>query len=178
MNTTKWLLDPAHSEIHFKVRHLMISNVTGHFKHFMVTAETEGDDFSTVHDVEFSADVQSIDTGNSQRDDHLKSSDFFNSEKHGKIHFHSENYERKNGMEVLHGNLTIHGMTKPVSIVVEFGGIVKDPYGQTKAGFTINGRLSRKEFGLTYNAVTETGGVVIGNEVKFNGEIQFVKNLD
>jgi polyisoprenoid-binding protein YceI len=175
MNTTKWLVDPVHSEIHFKVKHLMISNVTGHFKHFTVSAETEGDDFSKVHEIIFEADVQSIDTGNSQRDTHLKSSDFFNHEKHGKIHFHSERYEKKGDKEILHGNLTIRGMTKPVAIDVEFGGIARDSYGNTRAGFAISGKLSRAAFGLTYNAATETGGVLIGDEVKFNGEIQLIR---
>ncbi len=173
--STKWLIDPAHSEIHFKVKHLMISNVTGKFKQFSVSAETEGDDFSKTSNIVFTADVHSIDTGNEQRDTHLKSSDFFNGETHSKIHFHSESYQKKGDKEILHGNLTMHGMTKPVVVEVEPGGIAKDPYGQTKAGFTISGKFSRKEFGMTYNAATETGGVLIGDEVKFNGEIQLVK---
>jgi polyisoprenoid-binding protein YceI len=173
--STKWLIDPAHSEIHFKVKHLMISNVTGKFKQFTVSAETEGDDFSKTSNIVFSADVHSIDTGNEQRDTHLKSSDFFNGETHSKIHFHSESYVKKGDKELLHGNLTMHGMTKPVTVEVELGGVAKDPYGQTKAGFTISGKFSRKEFGMTYNAATETGGVLIGDEVKFNGEIQLIK---
>jgi polyisoprenoid-binding protein YceI len=175
MSKTTWLLDAAHSEIHFKVKHLMIAHVTGHFKQFKVSAETEGDDFSTVHNIVFEADIHSIDTGNIQRDTHLKSSDFFNHEKHGKMHFQSERYEKKGDKEILHGNLTIHGMTKPVLVEVEFGGIAKDSYGQTKAGFAISGKLSRASFGLTYNAATETGGVLIGDEVKFNGEIQLIR---
>jgi polyisoprenoid-binding protein YceI len=175
MSLTKWELDPAHSEIHFRVKHLMISNVSGRFKHFTVSAETDGEDFSKATNIVFAAEVQSIDTGNDQRDTHLKSSDFFNGEKHSKIHFHSEKYEKKEDNEILQGNLTIHGMTKPIAVDVEFGGIVKDPYGQTKAGFTISGKLSRKEFGITYNAATEAGGVAIGDEVKFNGEIQLIR---
>jgi polyisoprenoid-binding protein YceI len=177
MSTVKWALDPAHSEIDFKVKHLMITNVTGRFKHFTVTAETEGDDFATVNNIIFTAEVHSIDTGNDQRDNHLKSADFFNGEKHSKIHFHSENYEKKGNKELLHGNLTVHGMTKPISFDVEFGGVAKDPYGQTKAGFTINGKFSRKEFGITYNAAIENGGVLIGDEVKFHGEIQLIKQV-
>jgi polyisoprenoid-binding protein YceI len=175
MSTIKWAVDPAHSEIHFRVKHLMISNVSGRFKHFTVTAETDGEDFSKVTDIAFTAEVHSIDTGNEQRDTHLKSADFFNGETHSKIHFHSEKYVKKEDKEILHGNLTMHGMTKPVAVNVEYGGIVKDSYGQTKAGFTISGKLSRKEFGITYNAATEAGGVAIGDEVKFNGEIQLVK---
>lgn len=175
MSIIKWELDPAHSEIHFKVKHLMIANVSGHFKHFTVSAETDGEDFSKVTDIVFIADVHSIDTGNEQRDTHLKSADFFNGDIHSKIHFHSEKYEKKGDKEILLGNLTIHGMTKPVVVDVEFGGIVKDAYGRTKAGFTISGKFSRKEFGITYNAVTEAGGVAIGDEVKFNGEIQLIR---
>jgi polyisoprenoid-binding protein YceI len=175
MSTIKWELDPAHSEIHFKVKHLMIANVTGHFKHFTVSAETEGEDFSKATNIVFTAEVHSIDTGNEQRDTHLKSADFFNGDTHSKIHFHSEKYDKKGDKEILHGNLTIHGMTKPIAVDVEFGGIAKDSYGRTKAGFTISGKLSRKEFGITYNAATEAGGVVIGDEVKFNGEIQLIK---
>jgi polyisoprenoid-binding protein YceI len=175
MSTIKWELDPAHSEIHFKVKHLMIANVSGHFKHFSVSAETEGEDFSKVTNIVFTADVHSIDTGNEKRDTHLKSADFFNGEVHSKIYFHSEKYDKKGDKEILQGNLTIHGMTKPVAVEVEFGGIAKDAYGRTKAGFTISGKFSRKEFGITYNAATEAGGVAIGDEVKFNGEIQLIK---
>jgi polyisoprenoid-binding protein YceI len=175
MSTIKWELDPAHSELHFKVKHLMIANVSGHFKHFTVSAETEVEDFSKATNIVFTAEVHSIDTGNEQRDTHLKSADFFNGDTHSKIHFHSEKYDKKGDKEILHGNLTIHGMTKPIAVNVEFGGIVKDSYGRTKAGFAISGKLSRKEFGITYNAATEAGGVVIGDEVKFNGEIQLIR---
>jgi polyisoprenoid-binding protein YceI len=178
MNITKWLVDTMHSEIHFKVKHLMISNVTGQFKQLSVSAEMAGEDFSKTTNINFTADVHSIDTGNNQRDTHLKSADFFNGETHTKIHFHSDKYERKGNKELLHGNLTIHGMTKPITVDVEFGGIVRDPYGQVKAGFTISGKLSRKEFGITYNATTETGGLLIGDEVKFSGEIQLIKQVE
>ena len=116
MSTIKWELDPAHSEIHFKVKHLMIANVTGRFKHFTVSAETEGEDFSKATNIVFTAEVHSIDTGNEQRDAHLKSADFFNGETHSKIHFHSEKYEKKGDKEILQGNLTIHGMTKPIAV--------------------------------------------------------------
>ncbi|HET7002375.1 MAG TPA: YceI family protein [Puia sp.] len=178
MNTTKWIVDPSHSEIHFKVKHLMISNVTGHFNQFSVSAETVGEDFSKVTNIVFAADVHSIDTGNSQRDNHLKSADFFNGETHSKIHFHSDKYEKKGNKELLHGNLTIHGMTKPITVDVKFGGIAGDLYGQIKVGFTIGGKFSRKEFGITYNATTEAGGVVIGDEVVFGGEIQLIKRVE
>ena len=175
MSTTKWTLDPAHSEITFKVKHLMISTVTGQFRTFNVTAESEGADFSKPANVNVSIDVSSIDTNNEQRDNHLKSEDFFNAAKHNELVFKSTKYEPNGDGATLYGDLTIQGHTKNVALNVEPGGVVVDPYGQTKAGFTVNGKISRKEFGLTWNAVTEAGGVVVGDEIKFNGEIQLIK---
>ncbi|GAA4329777.1 YceI family protein [Flaviaesturariibacter amylovorans] len=170
-----WKLDPTHSEIQFKVRHLMITTVTGYFKKFDVDVETVSDDFTSASRVQFTADVDSIDTNNTQRDTHLKSPDFFNAEEHGQITFAGRKYEGSGDEAQLHGDLTIRGITKPVTINVEFGGIVVDPYGQTKAGFTISGKISRKEFGLTWSAVTEAGQVVVSDDIKILGEIQLVK---
>jgi len=175
MSTTKWTLDPAHSEITFKVKHLMISTVTGQFRTFNVTAESEGADFSKPANVNVSIDVSSIDTNNEQRDNHLKSEDFFNAAKHNELVFKSTKYEPNGDGATLYGDLTIQGHTKNVALNVEPGGVVVDPYGQTKAGFTVNGKISRKEFGLTWNAVTEAGGVVVGDDIKFNGEIQLIR---
>jgi len=175
MSTTKWTLDPAHSEITFKVKHLMISTVTGQFRNFNVTAESEGADFSKPANVNVSIDVSSIDTNNKQRDNHLKSEDFFNAAKHNELVFKSTKYEPNGDGATLYGDLTIQGHTKNVALNVEPGGVVVDPYGQTKAGFTVNGKISRKEFGLTWNAVTEAGGVVVGDDIKFNGEIQLIR---
>lgn len=172
MKKTKWILDPYHSEVSFKVKHLMISTVTGSFKNFTIEAETEGNDFNTVKDVTFTADIHSIDTHNAQRDAHLKSADFFHAEENPRILFKGEKYEAKGEDGKLYGDLTIAGITRPVVLDVEFGGIAKDPYGQTKAGFTVSGSISRKEFGITYGAVTEAGGVVIGDEIKINAEVQ------
>lgn len=172
---TKWKLDPTHSEIQFKVKHLMITTVTGYFKKFDLEVETEGDDFSKSSNILFTADVNSIDTNNEQRDTHLKSADFFNSAEHSQIIFKGNKYETSGDRAKLHGDLIIHGITKPVTVDVEFGGIVVDPYGQTKAGFTVSGKISRKEFGLTWSAVTEAGNVVVGDEIKVLGEIQLVK---
>ncbi|WP_205499971.1 YceI family protein [Rufibacter psychrotolerans] len=176
MATTKWVLDPTHSEVQFKVKHLMITTVTGYFQRFNVEVETQGDDFATASSVLFTADVNSINTNNEQRDTHLKSADFFEAEQHAEIRFVGQRYE-KTGEDTaqLHGDLTIRGTTKPVTVAVEFGGIVVDPYGQTKAGFTITGKISRKEFGLTWNAVTEAGSVVVSDEIRLNAEIQLVK---
>lgn len=175
MSLTKWSLDPTHSEITFKVKHLMISTVTGHFNKFNLEVETENDDFIKAKKIEFTADINSIDTNNEQRDAHLKSADFFNKEKFPTLKFSGTKYDANGGEGKLHGELTIAGITKPLTLNVEFGGIVVDPYGQTKAGFTVTGKISRKEFGLTWNAVTEAGSIVVSDDIKINAEIQLVK---
>jgi polyisoprenoid-binding protein YceI len=171
----QWKIDPAHSEIQFKVKHLMITTVTGYFKTFDLEVETENDDFTTAGKIEFTADIDSIDTNNQQRDAHLKSADFFNAEEHGQLRFIGKKYEASGDDARLHGDLTIRGVTKPVTVNVEFGGVVVDPYGQTKAGFTVAGKISRKEFGLTWNAVTEAGQVVVSDDIRLHAEIQLVK---
>lgn len=175
---TKWKIDTAHSEIQFKVKHLMITTVTGHFKKFDLQTETDNDDFATVKNIRFTADINSIDTNNLQRDAHLKSADFFNAEEYGQLQFISTRYEARGDEAKLYGELTIKETTRPVALNVEHGGIVDDPYGQTKAGFTVNGRISRKDFGLTWNAVTEAGQVVVGDEIKIHAEIQLVKQAE
>jgi polyisoprenoid-binding protein YceI len=171
----QWKIDPAHSEVQFKVKHLMITTVTGYFKQFHLEVETETEDFTTAKKIEFTADVNSIDTNNAQRDTHLKSADFFNAEEHSQLRFVGTKYEANGDEARLHGELTIRGITKPITVNAEFGGIVVDPYGQTKAGFTVTGKISRKEFGLTWNAVTEAGSVVVSDEIKLHAEIQVVK---
>ena len=176
MANVKWALDPMHSEVQFKVKHLMITTVTGYFQTFQVEAETADDQFTNATSVLFTTDVNTINTNNEQRDTHLKSADFFDAENHGQIKFVGNKYENVGGDQYkLHGDLTIKGITKPVTVDVEFGGIVVDPYGQTKAGFTVTGKISRKEFGLTWNAVTEAGSVVVSDEIKLLAEIQLVK---
>jgi polyisoprenoid-binding protein YceI len=176
MANVTWKVDPMHSEIEFKVKHLMITTVTGYFESFNVEAETEDDSFTSVKGVVFTADVDSISTHNEQRDTHLKSADFFDAENHGQIRFVGNRYEKAGGEDYkLHGDLTIRGITKPVTVDVEFGGIVVDPYGQTKAGFSVRTKISRKEFGLTWNAVTEAGSVVVSDDIRIIGEIQLVK---
>jgi polyisoprenoid-binding protein YceI len=171
-----WKSDPMHSEIEFKVKHLMITTVTGYFESFTVEAETEDENFTSAKSVVFTADVNSISTHNEQRDTHLKSADFFDAANHGQIRFVGNRYDNIGGNNYeLHGDLTIRGVTKPVKVDVEFGGIVVDPYGQTKAGFSIQSRIRRKEFGLTWDAVTEAGSVVVSDEIRIIGEIQLVK---
>lgn len=173
----KWSIDPTHSEIQFKVKHLMITTVTGNFKQFDLSVNTETEDFSTAKKIEFTADIDSITTHNEQRDAHLKSADFFNADQHDKLHFVGTKYEANGDEAKLHGNLTIKGETKPITLNVDFGGIVVDPYGQTKAGFTVTGKISRKEFGLVWHAVTEAGSVVVSDEIRINAEVQLVKQV-
>ncbi|MGE5519904.1 MAG: YceI family protein [Candidatus Dadabacteria bacterium] len=171
----QWKVDPAHTEIQFKVKHLMITTVTGHFKKFDIEVETENDDFNTASRILFTADVDSIETNNAQRDTHLKSNDFFNADKHPQIKFVGKKFEGSGDDIKLHGDLTIRDVTKPITLNVEFGGIVVDPYGQTKAGFTVTGKVLRKDFNLTWDAVTEAGQVVVSNEIKISCEVQLVK---
>lgn len=173
METTKWTIDPTHSEVTFKVKHLMISTVTGSFKVFEGQAETETDEFKTVKNVEFKADVNSIETNNEQRDGHLKSADFFAADEHADMTFSAQNFDVPSGR--LQGELTIKNTTKSITLDVEFGGVVVDPYGQTKAGLTVTGKISRREFGLTWDAVTEAGSVVVSDQVRLNAEVQFIK---
>jgi polyisoprenoid-binding protein YceI len=175
MATLLWSIDPMHSEILFKVKHLMITTVTGYFRTFTLTLETAGEDFTTATNIVFTADIDSIDTNNIQRDTHLKSADFFNADEHSQLRFTGRSYEAKGEGALLHGDLTIRGITRPVSVEVFFGGVVVDPYGQKKAGFTVEGKISRKAFGLTWSAVTEAGSVVVGDEIKIHGEVQLVK---
>ncbi|NDC41875.1 MAG: polyisoprenoid-binding protein [Chitinophagia bacterium] len=175
MATTIWALDPAHSELQFKVRHLMITNVTGSFNKFAANIETEGSDVSTAK-ISFTADVDSISTNNEQRDGHLKSADFFDAGNHPQITFSASGMQQKDAENYqLTGDLSIRGVAHPVTLNVEFGGIANDSWGNTRAGFTIEGKLHRKDFGLTWNAPTETGGVVVSDEVKIHGNLQFIE---
>ena len=176
MENIKWKIDPAHSEIVFKVKHLMISTVTGYFRKFDLKLESTDEEFSKVSNIEFTAGINSIDTNSEQRDTHLKSPDFFDAEKHSQLRFVGKKYQLESEDEaILEGDLTIRGVTKPIKLKVEFAGVVTDPYGQTKAGFSVNGKISRKEFGLVWNAMTEAGHVVVGDEIKIHADVQLVK---
>lgn len=175
MSTTQlWALDPNHSEINFKVRHMMIAHVSGSFTNFNVKAETEGEDFSKAH-VQFDADVNSINTKNEHRDTHLKSPEFFNAEQFPKINFVSTAIRPAAAGYEIQGNLTVKNISKPVTLNAEFGGIGKDPYGNTKAGFTLSGKINRNDFGLNWNAPLETGGVLVGEELQITADIQLSK---
>jgi polyisoprenoid-binding protein YceI len=175
MSTQKWVVDPSHSEVSFKVKHLMITTVTGYFRKFNVEVETEGDDFNSAKKIEFAAEVDSIDTNDEQRNAHLKSADFFDGEQNKHIRFSGTKYVGSGQNAKLTGELTIRNVTKTITLNVEYGGIIVDGYGQTKAGFTVTGKISRKDFGLTWSAVTEAGSIVVSDEVKINVEVQLIK---
>ena len=169
-NTTKWSIDNTHSEIGFRVRHMMISNVTGNFEDFQATAQTNGEDFKNAV-IEFSAKTESINTKNKDRDTHLKSDDFFNAEKFPEIKFVSKSFDG----EKMVGDLTLRDVTKEITLDAELNGIAVDSYGQTKAGFEISGEINRKDFGLNWNSVTEAGSIVVSDKVKLVADVQFVK---
>jgi len=172
-----WNIDPTHSEIQFKVKHLVISTVTGYFRSFNGTLKTKGEGFEGA-DITFEADIDSIDTNNNDRDTHLKSDDFFNAEEFPKLKFESTSFKNTVGDSYeLTGNMTIRDTTKEITLDVTHGGTVEDPYGQTKAGFEINGSMNRKEFGLKWNAVTEAGSVVVGDEVKLHMNVQVTEKV-
>ncbi len=175
MSTTKWSIDPTHSEIGFKVKHMMFTNVSGSFQKFDASIETEDDNFENAK-IEFTGDVDSITTGNTDRDTHLLSPDFFDAEKFPKLTFSATSFKKQNeGEYELKGDLTLHGVTKPVKLDVEFGGLAKDPWGNLKAGMSISGKINRKDWNLNWNSALEAGGVLVGEEVKLNIELQFVK---
>ena len=176
MATKNWVIDPSHSEIQFKIKHLMITNVTGSFNIFQVSVQTEEEDFMKAK-VSFTADVGSISTGNEQRDGHLKSAEFFDAATYPQVKFAATKYENvdNDGSYELYGDLTIRDITKNIKLDVEFGGVVKDGYGNTKAGFSINGKINRKDFGLTWSAITEAGGIVVSDDVKIACEVQLIE---
>ncbi len=176
LEKVSWNLDPTHSEIQFKVKHLVISTVTGQFSSFTATLESAGDGFDGAN-VSFAAEIDSISTNNEQRDGHLKSPDFFDATTYPHLRFQSTSFEAAGeGKYHVHGPLTIKDQTHPVTLTVDFGGVVVDPYGQTKVGFEGVGAISRKDFGLTWNATTEAGGMVVSDEVKLIFNVQFVKS--
>ena len=178
MENTTWVLDPMHSELQFKIKHLMISTVTGQFNKFKATVETNGDDFDTAK-VHFEAEINSISTNNGQRDGHLKAGDFFDAEKYPELIFESERMEKTGEDEYkLYGTATIKGISKKVVLNVEFGGITQDPWGNTRTGFSVTGKINRQDYGISFGAVSETGGLLLGDEVKINANVQFVKQVE
>jgi polyisoprenoid-binding protein YceI len=177
MNTNhQWTIDPAHTEIHFKVKHLVIATVTGSFEKFEGVVESASEDFKGAL-IKFSADVDSVNTKAPDRDAHLKSADFFDAANFPKITFISKEFRKTSESDfLLLGDIAIRGVTKEISLDVEFNGIVKDPWGNTKAGFELTGKINRKDFGLNWNVVTEAGGFLVGDDVKLQISVELLKN--
>ncbi len=172
---TKWNIDASHSELLFKVKHLMITNVKGDFRKFTAEVDAANDDFTDA-EIKLSIDAASVFTNNEDRDNHLRSADFFDSEKFPHITFESTSFKKVNGDDYkLTGFLTIKGISKEITLNAEFGGLNRDPWGNDKAGFSISGAFNRKDWGLNWNAALETGGVLVSDEVKMSAEVQFVK---
>ncbi|HRH33949.1 MAG TPA: YceI family protein [Catalimonadaceae bacterium] len=173
----KWTIDPTHSEVGFKVKHLMISTVSGKFTQFNGEIESSSDEDFSGSKISFSADVNSIDTGMEMRDNHLKSDDFFNAEKFPHLSFTSTSFEKTGSDKYLmKGHLTLRDVTLPVTLQVTYSGTMVDFYGNQKAGFEISGSINRQEFGLKWSATTEAGGIVVSDEVKLNLDIQVQKS--
>jgi polyisoprenoid-binding protein YceI len=167
-----WQIDPLHTHVGFSIKHMMVSNVRGQFKEYRGTLELDPADF-TRSAFEGEIDVASVDTGNAQRDEHLRNGDFFDAPNHPKIAFKSTRIEPKGGSEyVVHGDLTMRGVTKPVALDVEFYGVGKNMMGKTVAGLSARGTISRKDFGVSFNAVLEGGGVALGEKVKIEIEAE------
>jgi polyisoprenoid-binding protein YceI len=172
---TTWAIDPSHSKIGFKVKHLMISNVLGNFREFTGQITTSGNDFSTA-EISVSLNSASVDTEIADRDTHLKSADFFDVINFPKITFEGKGLkDLGDDMYELTGDLSIKGVSKQVVLAVEFGGLMTDPWGNVKAGFSITGKMNRKEWGLNWNAALEAGGLLVGDEVKINCDVELIK---
>lgn len=175
MSTTKWVIDPTHSEIGFKVKHMMFTNVSGKFSKFDATIESENNDFENSK-IEFTGAIDSITTGNADRDTHLLSPDFFDAAQFPEIKFSATSFTKINeGEYELVGDLTLHGVTKSINLAAEYGGLMKDPWGNTKMAFSLEGKINRKDWGLNWNSALETGGVLVSEEVRLNIELQFLQ---
>lgn len=175
MSTTKWAIDPTHSEIGFKVKHMMFTTISGKFSKFEASIESKNDSFENAK-IEFTGAIDSISTGNTDRDTHLLSPDFFDAAQFPEIQFKASSFSQINeGEYELVGDLTMHGVTKSVKLPAEFSGLMKDPWGNTKLAFSLEGKINRKDWGLNWNSALETGGVLVGEEVRLNIELQFIK---
>lgn len=169
----KWTIDPTHSEIGFKVKHMMFTNVKGFFNDY--TADITFNEDLKEADLQFEAKISSIFTNNTDRDNHLKSADFFDAEQFPSLKFKSTQISGSGNDYEIKGDLTIKGITQPVTLKGEFSGLMSDPWGNTKVGLNLAGKINRKDFGLTYNAALETGGVLVGEDVQLNAEVQLVE---
>ena len=175
MSITKWAIDPTHSEIGFKVKHMMFTTISGKFSKFDASIESDDLNFENAK-IEFTGVIDSIATGNADRDGHLLSADFFDASQFPEIKFSATSFSKVNeGEYELVGDLSMHGVTKSVKLPVEFSGLMKDPWGNTKLALSLEGKINRKDWGLTWNSALETGGVLVGEEVKLAVELQFLK---
>jgi polyisoprenoid-binding protein YceI len=175
---TKWSIDQSHSEITFKVKHLMIAHVKGTFKTFDASIYTTANDFTTAV-IDFWIDASSISTGDEKRDEHLKGADFFDVQNHKQITFMSSTMDKPDseGEQELWGDLTMKGITKRVKIDVQFGGVVNDPWGNERAGFSLTAKINRSDWGLRWNAMIETGGIMVSEEVTISCDFELTKTL-
>ncbi len=175
MTNTKWAVDATHSSVDFSVKHMMISKVKGAFHDFDAVIDADPTDLTTA-DIEFTVKMESVDTRNTDRDNHLRSADFFDVENHPTLTFKSKNIVKKDEDEYsVTGDLTLHGVTRPETFTVTFEGQGKDPWGNEKVGFSAEGKINRSEYGLTYNAALETGGVLVGDQIKISLQVQAAK---
>lgn len=174
MAITKWAIDSTHSEIGFKVKHMMFTNVSGIFGTYDASIETEDDNFENAS-IKFSANINTISTNNNDRDNHLKSGDFFDTENHPKLTFKATSFTKNGDDYELVGDLSLKGVTKAVKLPAELSGLMKDPWGNTKDGLNISGKINRKDWVLNWNSALETGGVLVGKEVKLDIELQLIK---
>lgn len=173
--TTTWSVDPTHSNVQFVARHMIISNVTGHFTDYTATVKTKGESIEGA-EAEFEAKLDSISTGQPDRDNHLKSADFFDAANHPTIKFKTTSIEKAGADNYkVHGDLTMRGVTKPVTLEAEFTGKVNDPWGNERMAFEIRGSINRFDYGLQWNSLLETGGAVVGPNIKLKVDMEFVK---
>lgn len=176
MTISNWTLDQSHSGITFSVRHMMITNVRGSFNQFDATVSADASNFASA-DATITIEVNSINTKDEGRDGHLKSPDFFNAEQFPQIIFKKTSLESKGGDDYkLTGDITIAGVTKSITLNTEIAGPAKDPWGNEKLGVTADGVINRSEFGLTWNAALETGGLLVGDAIKIHIELEFAKS--
>lgn len=172
-----WIIDKDHSEIRFKAKHLMITTVTGEFGEYDATVENAGDDFTSA-DISFTAKVATINTRNQQRDDHLKSDDFFNAEKYPNLSFKASGMTKvSDSTYKVEGEMTIRDVTKPVTLDVEFSGTANDPWGNNKAGFGFTTTINRKDFGLKFHVVNAAGDLLVSDNIKIEGELQLLEQV-
>lgn len=177
-NSSTWVIDTLHSDVLFKIKHLVISNVTGSFKKFEGKIVTQGDDFTNAK-VNFTIDVKSIDTNQEQRDGHLQTGDFFSADLYPKIIFESTSFVNVGGSDYkMIGNLTLKGVTKPIELNVEYGGAQDNGHGILKHGFEVTGIINRMEFGMTWNKLTDTGGLGLGENIKLIANIQVAELVE